>query len=85
MTPLEISLQQNNYCMHVELLISSGKYKRGIVAFAISKSECLLHHAVFLNRTALIEALLKYKEIRINEIDSNGDTPLHIASCLDYD
>ena len=81
MTPLKISLQQNLY-RHADLLITDGKCNPEDVAYIISNFKCLLHHAVHLNRIVLVETILRNLECKINEVNHEGETPLHIAACM---
>ena len=62
----------------VELLLLTGKCNRKDIKVAI-EAEFLLHQAIASGRLELVQALLKGLDCNINQFNSDGETPLHVA------
>ena len=77
MTPLQISVTSHKLD-YAEVLIASGKCSHEDI-MKTTEGAFLFHQAVASNRPKLIVALLNIQELNMNEINSAGDTPLHVA------
>ena len=79
---------QNETALHIasqygklqvaEVLLFTGKCSQEDIRKAIEVN-LLLHQAVAANRLEFVEALLKVPGCNINELNSDGETPLHVA------
>ena len=67
-----------------EFLLLTGKCSQDDIKEAIEVN-LLLHQAVATNRLELVKTLLNVPGCNINEFDSDGETPLHVACRSDFE
>ena len=67
-----------------ELLLLTGKCSQEDIKEAIEVN-LLLHQAVATNRLELLKTLLRVPGCNINEFNSDGETPLHVACRSDFE
>ena len=77
MTPLQCATTSGKIDF-IESFICSGEYSADHILKSINDT-LLLHKVVSSNKLKLLQTLLTYKNICINETDNNGETALHLA------
>ena len=77
MTPLQCATTSGKFDF-IEAFLCSGKYSDDHILKSINDT-LLLHKVVSSNKLKLLQTLLTYKNICINETDNNGETALHMA------
>ena len=78
MTPLQLAIKTDQLSA-AEVLLLSARFSREDIAKAMQGSPCLLHRVIHANMMSLVMILMKINECDINEVNHDGQTPLHVA------
>ena len=82
MTPLQLAFKANQLSA-MEVLLLSAKFSHEDIAKAMHGSTCLLHRVIHADMMSLLTMLIEFNECIINEVSSNGQTPLHVACTIE--
>ena len=78
MTPLQLAIKTDQLSA-TEVLLLSAKISHKDIAKAMQGSPCLLHRVIHTDRMSSFRTLMKTNECNINEVNHDGQTPLHVA------
>ena len=78
MSPLQLAFKTDQLST-AEVLLCSEKFSHEDIVKAIQCSPCLLHRAIHAGRKSLFMILIEIKACNINEVNHDGQTPIHVA------